>query len=227
MVLAFSNRTAIEVTTDAPPRWQRLQGGRALAHVGYRRRLVRIAIGVTAVTCLGTAVAFGDVTTISPTVSPLIRSAAVSVHAVADVAGRLLAPPLRDDAKPSGANEPSGQRANAVAPIVTSIPTATPVFVQTALPTVDSTRQVIQSTPLVVMTATPRATLAPTRASGATVTPVSLASASGQSTHTVAAGDSLWQIATRYNTTVDAIVRANRLADPNILAPGDRLVIPR
>ncbi|MSQ43157.1 MAG: LysM domain-containing protein [Chloroflexi bacterium] len=77
------------------------------------------------------------------------------------------------------------------------------------------------------MTATPRATLAPTRASGATVTPVSLASASGQSTHTVAAGDSLWQIATRYNTTVDAIVRANRLADPNILAPGDRLVIPR
>jgi len=43
----------------------------------------------------------------------------------------------------------------------------------------------------------------------------------------VASGDSLWQIATRYNTTVDAIVRANRLVDPNVLAPGDRLVIPR
>jgi len=95
------------------------------------------------------------------------------------------------------------------------------------VPTVDTARQMAQSTPLVVMTATPRAALVPTRAAGATVTPASLASSSGQATHTVASGDSLWQIATRYNTTVDAIVRANRLVDPNVLAPGDRLVIPR
>lgn len=227
MVLAFSNRSTIELTTDPPPRWQRLQGGRALAHVGYRRRLMRIAVGVTAVSFLGTAVALGDVGTISPTVSPLIRSAAISVNAVADLAGRLLASPPRDDAKPSGANEPSGQRASAIAPMTTAGPTSTPAFMPTALSTVDAKRQVIQSTPLVVMTATPRATLAPTRAPGATVTPVSLASVPAQSTHTVATGDSLWQIATRYNTTVDAIVRANRLADPNVLAPGDRLVIPR
>ncbi len=227
MVLVFSNRTAIEVATDPPPRWQRLQGGRALAHVGYRRRLMRIAIGVTAVTCLGTAFALGDVATIFPKVSPVIRSAAISVNAVADLAGRLLASPPRDDAKPSGANEPSGQRASAIAPMNTAVPTSTPVFVSTSLPTVDQTKQIIQTSPLVVMTATPRATLALTRPPVATVTPVALANVPGQSTHTVAPGDSLWQIATRYNTTVDTIARANRLADPNVLAPGDRLVIPR
>ena len=184
-------------------------------------------MGVTAVTCLGTAVAFGDVATISPKMSPLIRLAAITVNTVADLAGRLLASPPRDDAKPSGVNEPSGQRASAIGPMSTAVPTSTPVFVPAALPMVDPTKQVIQSTPLVIMTATPRATLAPTRAPGVAVTPVSLANVSGQSTHIVAAGDSLWLIATRYNTTVDAIVRANRLADPNVLAAGDRLVIPR
>ena len=227
MVLAFSNRTAIDVTTDPPPRWQRLQGGRALAHVGYRRRLVRIALGVTGVSLLGSVVAFGDVTTIPPAFSPIIRSAGITVNTLTDVAGRLLASSSRDEAKPTGSNDPATQRANAVAPLPTSIPPATPSLVPTALPTVDTARQMAQSTPLVVMTATPRATLVPTRASGATVTPASLASSSGQATHTVASGDSLWQIATRYNTTVDAIVRANRLVDPNVLAPGDRLVIPR
>ncbi|NDE74509.1 MAG: hypothetical protein EB039_00365, partial [Proteobacteria bacterium] len=150
MVLAFSNRTAIDVTTDPPPRWQRLQGGRALAHVGYRRRLVRVALGMAAVSLLGSVVAFSDVTTISPAFSPIIRSAGITVNTLTDVTGRLLASSSRDEAKPTGSNDPANQLANAFAPLPTSVPTATPSLVPTALPTVDTARQMAQPTPLVV-----------------------------------------------------------------------------
>ncbi|MBX3001405.1 MAG: LysM peptidoglycan-binding domain-containing protein [Caldilineaceae bacterium] len=44
--------------------------------------------------------------------------------------------------------------------------------------------------------------------------------------HTVQAGETLSQIATRYGVTVDAIVAANQLANPNLLHIGQRLEIP-
>lgn len=40
-------------------------------------------------------------------------------------------------------------------------------------------------------------------------------------------GETLYTIARRYQTTVHAIVSANRLADPNALSPGQALIIPR
>lgn len=40
-------------------------------------------------------------------------------------------------------------------------------------------------------------------------------------------GESLFAIAMRYQTTVHAIVAANRLADPNDITPGQALIIPR
>ena len=39
-------------------------------------------------------------------------------------------------------------------------------------------------------------------------------------------GDTLFQIAQRYGTTVDAIVQANNIQDPNRIMVGDTLVIP-
>ena len=44
--------------------------------------------------------------------------------------------------------------------------------------------------------------------------------------YTVQRGDTLSQIARRYNTTVDAIVAANRIANPNLIHVGNRFVIP-
>ena len=44
--------------------------------------------------------------------------------------------------------------------------------------------------------------------------------------YVVQAGDTLSRIAQRFNTTVDAIVRANNLSNPNSLSVGQRLIIP-
>jgi len=44
--------------------------------------------------------------------------------------------------------------------------------------------------------------------------------------YTVAAGDTLGQIATRFNTTVERIQALNNLADPRALRIGTKLVIP-
>jgi len=45
--------------------------------------------------------------------------------------------------------------------------------------------------------------------------------------YTVVRGDTLYAIARRYNTTVTAIVKANNIANPNIIYTGQKLIIPR
>lgn len=52
---------------------------------------------------------------------------------------------------------------------------------------------------------------------------------SGQSqvTYTVVAGDTLYRISLRYGTTVAAIATANNLSNPNLIRPGQVLVIPQ
>jgi LysM repeat protein len=48
----------------------------------------------------------------------------------------------------------------------------------------------------------------------------------GGTVHTVVAGDTLFNIARKYGVTVQAIVQANNLANPNALSIGQQLVIP-
>lgn len=44
--------------------------------------------------------------------------------------------------------------------------------------------------------------------------------------HVINTGESLWQIANRYNTNIDSIIQENELSQPNQLIPGQSLVIP-
>lgn len=48
----------------------------------------------------------------------------------------------------------------------------------------------------------------------------------GSRSHVVAAGEHLGSIARRYGVSVDALVSANALADPNLVVVGRRLVVP-
>lgn len=44
--------------------------------------------------------------------------------------------------------------------------------------------------------------------------------------HTIQSGDTLWELAGRYNTTVEAIMAANPGVNPNNLFIGDTITIP-
>ncbi|MDQ0194221.1 LysM peptidoglycan-binding domain-containing protein [Paenibacillus wynnii] len=44
--------------------------------------------------------------------------------------------------------------------------------------------------------------------------------------HIVQPGDTMWSIAARYGVTVDSILRANNLTNPNYIYLGQNLIIP-
>jgi LysM repeat protein len=68
-------------------------------------------------------------------------------------------------------------------------------------------------TPIIARVLTPTPTLAPTAAPTKRI-------------HVVASGDTLSEIALKYNTTVEAIVKANNLESSHILRVGQTLIIP-
>ena len=45
--------------------------------------------------------------------------------------------------------------------------------------------------------------------------------------YTVRRGDNLWKIARRYGTTINSIVFLNNIQNPNLIYPGQRLIIRR
>ena len=95
----------------------------------------------------------------------------------------------------------------------TSTPTNTPTYTPTATPTA---------------TATPTRTPAPTRTSTATPAGTATAPSSASPTpfiYVVKAGDTLYDIASKFNTTVAAIMEANGLEDSR-LRVGQKLIIP-
>lgn len=56
--------------------------------------------------------------------------------------------------------------------------------------------------------------------------PTSSPTAAADATYTVVAGDTLWAISRAYGTTVDAIAKANGIADPSLIRIGQVLTIP-
>ena len=99
------------------------------------------------------------------------------------------------------------------APAVGTInPTAAPTLVATQEDTLQKALEKVVRTP--TPTATPTFTPRPTTVA----TP---------STYVVQEGDVLVEIASRFGVTVEEIVQANDLADPDVLAVGQELVIPK
>ena len=78
--------------------------------------------------------------------------------------------------------------------------------------------------PLVLPTVTPL-TIATIEAL-ATPTPKLTPTAATTITHIVEAGDTLYELAKKYDTTIEAIVGANKLLDPDRLKIGQELIIP-
>lgn len=77
-----------------------------------------------------------------------------------------------------------------------------------------------------VIEAPPPPSPLPTRTPVRTPTPVPPTATPSQRFHTVAAGETLSEIAQRYGATVDAILRANNMSNPNMLSIGAKLLIP-
>lgn len=66
------------------------------------------------------------------------------------------------------------------------------------------------------------ASAAPVAAASASAEPAS----AGEKTYKVESGDTLSAIAKQFDTTVEAIVDANDISNPDVLDVGDKLVIP-
>ena len=64
---------------------------------------------------------------------------------------------------------------------------------------------------------------------GGTIAPTILPSAvppAGQTTHVVAAGENLFRISLKYNVTLQALMQANGITNPNLVYVGQVLRIP-
>ena len=48
----------------------------------------------------------------------------------------------------------------------------------------------------------------------------------GTLTYTVVPGDNLYTISHNYNSTVENVLKFNKIPDPNIIYPGQKIVIP-
>ena len=44
--------------------------------------------------------------------------------------------------------------------------------------------------------------------------------------YVVSKGETLWKLAKKFNTTIDELVRINSIEDPDVIKPGDKLIIP-
>lgn len=111
------------------------------------------------------------------------------------------------------------QQGSPTAPALTppALPTTDPALVPTTDPALVPTTD-----PALLPTTDPAALPTPGADGGVQVTPP----ATGQTTYTVVAGDTLFSIASAYGITVDELATANNI-DPNgLLTPGQALIIP-
>ena len=80
-----------------------------------------------------------------------------------------------------------------------------------------------KATPTSAIRATPTASAATPTPSP----PPSQTQQADQTTYVVQSGDSLYSISLKFNTTVEVIASANKIANPDVIAVGQQLIIPK
>ena len=170
-----------------------------------------------------------------PTATPETASSTNTAAAVAGLSSSQTS--VQSGSNPSGAAQSAFGAAPSATPALT-LGTLAGGDVQPSTPPPSPTSSVRQpaGTPIPVVTSTPVAIVAtstgraptPISATATIPRPAPTAPAAPKTvSHQVVPGDTLWGIATRYGSSVDAIMRANRLIDADSIVPGARLVIPR
>jgi len=134
--------------------------------------------------------------------------------------------PTRSRSGPVPTATPPGLLFGAPTPTETAAPAMPPT------PEIPPTPTLLPVTPLPpVIPMTPEGAPTPTPSFSplpppTPVAPAPTAAPPAQVTHVVQPGETLFRIALRYGTTVEAIARANNLINPDFIVPGQRLVIP-
>ncbi|MCM8745387.1 LysM peptidoglycan-binding domain-containing protein [Thermomicrobium sp. CFH 73360] len=105
--------------------------------------------------------------------------------------------------------------AAACLPFNRAMPTVTPTAVPTATP--------LPALPIVTPTPPPPSLRVPTP----TVVPAAPVTPGSGTTYVVQPGDTLYSIAVRFGVSLQALIEANGIEDPNQLQAGQVLVIPR
>lgn len=77
-----------------------------------------------------------------------------------------------------------------------------------------------------VVIGTPVVIIPGTGTGGAKPVDLPHSSQSGRIIHTVRPGESLWSIARKYGKDLSLIVQINRISDPNVIFPGQQIIIP-
>lgn len=119
--------------------------------------------------------------------------------------------------KPTPSPEGTTPVSAAVAATETSTATPRPTSTPSPTPTLADTPS---PTPSHTTTPSPTATHSPTVTATATPTPTPVV-------HVLAEGENPWIVAQIYGVTVEALLEANDITDPNKLQIGERLIIPR
>jgi LysM repeat protein len=125
-----------------------------------------------------------------------------------------------------GAQEaPSDEGALATAMIGTAAARATQTAQASGLEMADETPVSPLITPTLPSSTVPPATESPTTIPATAVPAPTTAPAAGEITYVVQRGDTLYSIARRYSTTVEAIASANGIANPGLIRAGQTLKI--
>ena len=111
-----------------------------------------------------------------------------------------------------------------------SAPPATPRIAASTAPATSGPPATATATATASTPASPSPTPAPTPSITPTATPVASAAASiapRPLIHIVKSGETLSSIAAKYGVSLSALEAANRIANPNLIMPGQKLTIPR